>query len=346
MDGLTYAKAGVDIGKENTTISALVKELGRTLRFRKGKIGESLIDIGLFAGVVRINDELALALSCDGVGTKILVARAMEKYDTIGIDLVAMNANDVICLGAEPFALLDYLAVEKPDPNIAREIGIGLAKGAEEACVCIAGGELAIVPEIVNGLDLAGMIVGSVRPDEIITGGGIEAGDSVIGLESTGIHSNGLTLARKVLLGEYEIGDKVFGDRSVGEELLVPTRIYVKPVMKLIDKLEIKGLANITGGGLDNLCRLTDKSYRLDFLPEPQPVFKEIQRLGKISDEEMYRTFNMGVGFSAVVSPEEEEDAIKIVEKMRIKAWKLGHVEERRQKVVAVATDDKKFKIS
>ncbi len=346
MAGMTYAKAGVDIRGENSAISALVKVLERTKRFRKGKIGESLTDIGLFAGVVKIDDERALALSCDGVGTKILVARAMEKYDTIGIDLVAMNANDVICLGAEPFALLDYLAVAKPDPDVTREIGIGLARGAEEAGVCVAGGELAIVPEIVNGLDLAGMIVGSVRIDEIITGSGIKAGDIVIGIASTGIHSNGLTLARKILLGEYDIHDKIFDDRSVGEELLVPTRIYVKPVMALLDKLEIKGLANITGGGLDNLCRLTDKSFRLDFLPQPPAVFQGIQRLGKISDEEMYRTFNMGIGFCIMISPEEEDDAIEILEKKRLKAWRLGRVEKRRQKVVKVKAGGRKFAIS
>ncbi len=326
MGGMTYAGAGVNIRDENSAISAIAEAVGRTLLNRRGKVGESLTGIGHFSGLIKINDELALALSCDGVGSKIMVAEALGKYDTIGIDLVAMNANDIICVGAEPLVLLDYLAMEKPDPKITGAIGKGLAKGAETAGVSIAGGELATLPEMVKGLDLAGTMIGSVALDEIIMGNRISEGDIVLGLESSGIHSNGLTLARKTLLSEYDINDEIFDGRSVGEELLEPTHIYVKEALSLIKKIDVKGLANITGGGLENLTRLTKLGYVIDFLPEPQAIFKEIQRLGDVSDEEMYRTFNMGVGFTVIVSKEEVDVAIDTLDKMGTKAWAIGRV--------------------
>jgi len=326
MGEMTYAKAGVNIQDESSAISAIASAVSKTLSLRKGKIGESLTGIGHFSGLIKINDKLALALSCDGVGSKMMIAEALGKYDTIGIDLIAMNANDIICVGAEPLVLLDYLAMEKPDPKVTGAIGKGLAKGAELAGVSIAGGELATLPEMVNGVDIAGTMIGSVALDEIIMGDRISEGDVVLGLESSGIHSNGLTLARKTLLGEYDIGDKVFDGMSVGEELLKPTKIYVKEVMDLIKKIDVKGLANITGGGLENLTRITKLGYTIDFLPEPQNIFKEIQRLGDVSDKEMYRTFNMGIGFAVIVS-EKEADATKtIVEKLGTKAWAIGRV--------------------
>ncbi len=346
MRRMTYANAGVNIKGESSAIAALVEEVGRTLLFRRGRRGESLMGIGHFSGLIKITDELALAIGCDGVGTKLLIAQALNTYDTIGIDLVAMNANDVICVGAEPLSFVDYLAMERPDERITREIGKGLARGAEQAGISIVGGELATVPEIVKGLDLAGMILGVVNIDEIITGEGIEVGDVVIGLKSSGIHSNGLTLARKVLLSEYKIDQEVFMERSVGEELLVPTKIYVKEVLNVIEKLQVKGLANITGGGLGNLWRLTNLGFCLDFLPEPQEVFKEIQKLGNVSDEEMYSTFNMGVGFCIVVPQEEAEESISILEKHGTKAWKLGRITERLGKKkggVKVEFKDKHF---
>lgn len=340
MGRMTYAKAGVNMRDESFAIAAIASAVGQTLLSRKGKLGESLTDIGHFSGIVRITDELALALSCDGVGTKIMVADALGKYDTIGIDLVAMNANDIICVGAEPLVLLDYLAMEKPDPEVSGEIGKGLAKGAETAGVSIVGGELATLPEMVRGIDLAGMMMGAVPVDRIISGADISEGDVVLGLESTGIHSNGLTLARKVLLGEYDINDEVFDGRSVGEELLEPTRIYVREALSLIKKIGLKGLANITGGGLENLTRLTDLGYVIDFLPEPQAIFGEIQRLGGVSDEEMYRTFNMGVGFAVIVPRAEVDDAIDALDKLGTKAWAIGRVTKR----VGIRVEtDKKF---
>lgn len=324
--GITYAQAGVDIDKENAAIKNIVAEVSKTLKFRKNKVGESLIGIGHFSGLIRIADGKALALSADGVGSKILVAEAMNKYDTIGIDLVAMNANDIICVGAEPVALLDYLAVQNIDATVAREIGKGLAKGAEIAGISICGGEFATLPEVINGVDLAGMIIGIVDTDKIITGAAIKPGDVVVGLASSGIHSNGLTLARKVLLKNHDIHEKLFGAKSVGEELLTPTKIYVKEIMDAIKKVKVKGLANITGGGLDNLSRITRHGFLIDNLPEPQEVFRVIQEEGKISDDEMYRTFNMGVGFCVVVDESDADDMVKACRKHGTEASVIGKV--------------------
>ncbi|MFQ6136065.1 MAG: phosphoribosylformylglycinamidine cyclo-ligase [Candidatus Hydrothermarchaeales archaeon] len=324
----TYSEAGVDIDEEGRAIHELVSEIQKTASFRKGKIGESLTKIGHFSGIVRLDDTKALAISTDGVGSKVLIAEAMQKYDTIGIDLVAMNANDIICVGAEPIALVDYIAMERPDPEVTREIGLGLAKGAEMAGIAIVGGELASLPDTVRGLDLVGTIIGVVEIGKIISGETIELGDTIIGLESSGIHSNGLTLARKVLLEAYDIEEKVFGDRSVGEELLEPTKIYVKEVLDILNKVEVKGLANITGGGLGNLARLAQYGFSLYDLPKPHKVFDVIQEVGEISDEEMYRTFNMGIGFCVVVGEDGADKVIEICEKHGTKGQIIGRVAE------------------
>lgn len=323
--GMTYAKAGVDVDKKSLAVKSLVSQLNKTLRFRK-KVGESVLKIGHFSGLIRIDDTRALAVSTDGVGTKILVAQALGKYDTIGIDLVAMNVNDIICVGAEPLTMVDYIAIDDPDPEITREIGRGLAEGARIANISICGGEIAVMPEIVKGFDLVGLAVGIVDINKIITGEKIKPGDAVIGLESSGIHSNGLTLARKILLKKHGINEKLFGRKTVGEELLVPTRIYVREVMEIIKKVEVKGLANITGGGLGNLYRLTKYGFLIDSLPEPQEIFKVIQKEGGVSEREMYRTFNMGVGFCIVAAQEDAGRVIKICRKNDTNAFIIGKV--------------------
>ncbi len=312
MEQMTYAKAGVDIDKESRAIKALAMELLPTLALRKGKIGESLLNIGHFAALISLGDKKALALSADGVGTKILVAKALEKYDTLGIDLIAMNVNDIICVGAEPLALVDYIAIDKPDEKIMSELGRGLAEGARIAGISIVGGETATIPEIVRGFDIAGLCLGIVDTDRIITGKDIEPGDVVVGLRSSGIHSNGLTLARKVIFSEYAPEDEIFPGRKAAEELLEPTRIYVKEVLSCVKKGVVKGLAHITGGGLGNLARITQYGFYLDNLPEPQPIFRLIQELGNVPEAEMYRTFNMGVGFCIVCSPENANEVIKL----------------------------------
>ncbi|MEM2629835.1 MAG: phosphoribosylformylglycinamidine cyclo-ligase, partial [Candidatus Bathyarchaeia archaeon] len=199
---MTYAKAGVDIEKVRKSHESIAKLLKDTFLLRRGKFGEVLIEVGHYAGLIDIGGNLALAMHTDGVGTKTLIAKAMNKYDSIGIDCVAMNVNDLICLGAEPIALVDYLAIDEPDEWVILEIMKGLVKGAEEAEAAIIGGETAIMPDLINGFDLSAMSIGIVEKNKVITGKKISLGDIIIGLESSGIHSNGLTLARKVLLSK------------------------------------------------------------------------------------------------------------------------------------------------
>lgn len=331
MPEMTYKKAGVDIDRENLAIKELVTQLKKTLSFRKGKIGESLVDIGHFGTLVSISEDKALALGADGVGSKIMVAEMINKFDTIGIDLIAMNANDIICLGAEPLCLLDYLAASEPDPEITKEIGKGLREGARQAGISIPGGELASLPDMVKGFDLAGVIIGIVDKDEIITGEKIMPGDAIIGLASSGIHSNGLTLARKVLLKNFDMNEKIWASKTVGEELLLPTKIYVKEVLSIIKNVEVKGLTNVTGGGLGNLCRITKKyGFNIDYLPKPQKIFTLIKELGGVSEEEMYRTFNMGVGFCIIVDEKDVGKTIEICKKYNTKAFEIGKVVNKR----------------
>lgn len=300
MDEWTYSKAGVDINREERAIKAIVRQLSETFKNRKGV----LQDIGTFANLIDIGGGRALALSTDGVGSKILVAQELEKYDTVGIDLIAMNVNDLICLGAEPIAMVDYLAVRKPNERMMSEIGEGLKKGAEQAGIAIIGGETATLPEIIaggdDGFDIAGTAVGIVETEKAVTGENIQEGDVLIGLLSSGIHSNGLTLARKLL-----------HDKSDLVELLTPTKIYVKEIMNLLDKVEVTGLANITGGGLLNLKRLNEKiGFKITNWPEVPEIFKKIQKRGHVPEEEMYKTFNMGIGFCVIVPEEKAEKAL------------------------------------
>jgi phosphoribosylformylglycinamidine cyclo-ligase len=299
----TYAKAGVDFRKENRTVKGIQSWVRKTFAFREGKMGAVMEDVGSFANLIDMG-EYALAFCTDGVGSKVLVAQELEKYDTVGIDCVAMNVNDAICLGAEPISMVDYLALEHTNDEIAREISKGLYEGAAQSGIAIVGGETASMPDIITGLDgrgfdLAAAVIGIVKKDKIITGEKVASGDWVLGFKSSGIHSNGLTLARKVI------------PRNMYMNLLTPTRIYVKEVLELIGKYEVHGMANITGGGFLNLLRLTKYGFILDTMPEPQMIFKKIEELGKISEEEMYRTFNMGIGFCMVVSSADGEDIVK-----------------------------------
>ncbi len=307
MSGWTYKEAGVDIEEEEEAIKAIRDSV---LFARKGK-GAPLESE--FAGLVEFG-EFALSLCTDGVGTKLIVANKMEKWDTIGIDCIAMNVNDAICQGAEPIAFVDYLAMEEPDPELARQLGIGLQKGAEMANITIVGGETATLVEIIDGFDIAGTALGYVKKEDIIDGSGIETGDVIIGLPSSGIHSNGLTLARKIVdESDFDYHDEV--DLGlIGEELLEPTEIYTEVVLEALKKHEIKGLANITGGGLRNISRMNiDYRYVIEDPIEPQPIFEFLQREGDVSDEEMYRTFNMGMGFVMVVPSEISKEVAKDV---------------------------------
>jgi len=271
--------------------------------------------IGQFTGMIDFGD-LALTLCTDGVGTKLLVAEALDKWDTVGIDCIAMNVNDTICVGAEPIALVDYIAMDRPDDRIAEEIGIGLEIGARLSNIDIVGGEIAILPEMVRGVDLSASCLGFVKKNSIVDGSRIEVGDAIIGLRSSGIHSNGLTLARKVLKdNEIKNDDKLAGlRRTVGEELLTPTRIYVKKILKLLDTCTVGGMVNVTGGGLRNFVRLKKGvMFEIDSPIVPQKIFKILSEIGDIQPKEMYQTFNMGMGFALVCPTEQTKDVIKVL---------------------------------
>lgn len=306
---MTYAKAGVDIDKKASSIAALVEHL----RYRRKGLGKPIDLPGHFTGLVDFGD-YALTLCTDGVGTKLLVADAMEKWDTVGIDCIAMNVNDTICVGSEPIAFVDYIAIDKPNERVTSEVGKGLEAGAAMSNLTIVGGEIAVLPELVRGFDLAGTCLGMVKKDHIITGDEISPGDALIGLPSSGIHSNGFTLARKIFeRNEIGYNEKIKGlGRSVGLELLEPTTIYVRQVLNLVKRFDIRGMANITGGGLRNLIRLKKGvGFEIEDPMKPNPILRVIQELGKVTDKEMYQTFNMGMGYSLVVPENEASEVVK-----------------------------------
>jgi len=336
---VTYSESGVDISLEEVTVSALISKLKETLNYR-----DVITESGHFAALVKLGDR-AIAMSTDGVGSKILVAEMMEKYDTVGIDCIAMVVNDILCVGAEPIAMVDYLAVEKPDPEIAEQIGEGLKEGCKQARVAMIGGETASLPEIVSNFDLAGTGIGIVDVNNIITGEKIVAGDVLIGIESSGIHSNGLSLARKVFFDEngFKAEDTLPNNPEtfIGKELLKPTLIYVNPIIELLNTdVEVHGLAHITGGGFTNLKRLKKGTgYDIETLPEPKPIFQAMHSLG-VPLEEMYRVFNMGIGFVVIIKAEDEEKTIKIIEKYN-QAYKIGNVKKDPQEKVTIKTFQK-----
>src|SRR4051812_94808 len=297
-----YARAGVDQVLSGNAVAALVEVLSG---IRTGRPSRAALASGHYANVLRLDDERGLALSCDSVGSKVIVCEQLGRYDTIGIDLFGMNANDVICVGADPIALLDYIAVEEAKPEVLEQIGIGLRAGAEQAGVEIPGGELAVLPDLLRGhpsprgFDLVGFCVGLVDLDSIITGSRTEPGDAIVGIPSSGIHSNGLSLARAVLTDlDEELDTQVgavaprgtgAGRVTMGDLLLEPTVIYVKAIRELLEsRIDVRGLAHITGDGFLNLLRLeAHAGYRIDApLPVP-PVFVHIAERGGVEDAEL-----------------------------------------------------------
>ncbi len=318
---LTYAQAGVDDEKTVRALKNIIGLARETFKFRRGKSGEPAENLGHYSALLDFGN-FYLAMTTDGVGTKVLVAEAVGKFDTIGIDMIAMNVNDLLCVGAEPVALVDYLAVREPDEKIFAEIAKGLYAGAEQAGIAIVGGETAVMPDLVNGFDLAGTAIGIVEKGKVITGEEMRPGDAVIGISSSGIHSNGLTLARKLLIPKYGL-DYEYEGRKLWEWLLEPTRIYVRAVLELLERVEVHGLAHITGGGLINLKRLTNYGFSLEMLPI-EGIFKLIHENG-VPLEEMFRVFNMGVGFVAIVPQEEKEEALGILNKY-YESFELGRV--------------------
>ena len=296
----TYSEAGVDIDASEKATEALIAQIKNV--GRKGD-GEAIkLDNG-FAGLVKLGDG-ALAMCTDGVGSKLLLAEEMDSIHTVGIDCVAMNTNDLICVGAEPLSFVDYVALDKPDEELMAKIGKGLAEGCKQSNCTLSGGETAILPELVHGFDIAGTSVGYVKQDEIIDGTKISEGDVLIGLKSSGPHSNGYTLIRKLF----------DGDKELGKKLVEPTRIYVKEVMDLIKQVDVHGIAHITGGGLDNISRINDNFQYVIDNPLPVPsIFDWLQEKGNIDDKEMYRTFNMGMGMVIVVNKDDAEKSVSIL---------------------------------
>lgn len=341
----SYQDAGVDTEKEEEGLKLLVSRITKTWPGGNG-FGSVKLDIGYFANVIDLGG-IGLAISADGVGTKVLIAQMMDKYDTVGIDCVAMNVNDIICVGARPVSMVDYIAIQEAKPRLLDEIAIGLCDGAMKANISISGGEIAQLQDIINGeeagygFDLAGMAVGTVALDKIIIGKNINDGDVIIGLESNGIHSNGATLARQAFFQQNNFTIKsAFSelDCSLGEELLKPTFIYVREIMEMLDLgLDIKALVHITSDGFLNLTRVKSAvAYHIEELPRIPPIFELIQKYGEIPDEEMFRVYNMGIGFCILVSPQDADRVISVANSHGQRAHRIGYATPDEQRRVYV----------
>jgi phosphoribosylformylglycinamidine cyclo-ligase len=327
-----YASSGVDTGAADRAVAALVGVL-KTIDI--GRASRSALESGHYAAVLEVAPNLGIAVGTDGVGSKLIVAEQTGRYDTVGIDCIAMNVNDVICVGAEPIAVLDYLAVEQTDPEVFAAIARGLKDGAEQAGVEIPGGEVAVLPELIRGhpsptgFDLTAACFGTVALDRIVTGAACAPGDALIGLPSSGLHSNGFTLARRVLepLG-LDARPAELGGASIADALLEPTVIYVRAVLDLLRSgLPVHGLAHITGGGLANLLRLSERvGFAIEApLPVP-PVFDLVREHGAVPEEEMWGIFNMGCGFVVVVPENAAGDAVALLAPRHPGAARVGTV--------------------
>lgn len=335
-----YRAAGVDTATVDRGLGKIAAAVKATWPAEQGP-GAVKLDIGYFANVIDIGGGMGLAISTDGVGSKSVVADMMKKYDTIGIDCVAMNVNDVICVGARPLSMVDYIAVETADAGMLEAIAIGLAEGARQAGISISGGETAPLKDTIRGFDLVGTAVGLVPLDRILTGRDLEPGDAIIGIASSGIHSNGLTLARHAFFTEHRFPiDHVFPELGapLGEELLRPTLIYVREALDIIGRVPgVKALVNITGDGLLNLPRVAARvGFEIDNLPPVPPIFRLIQQYGGVDAAEMYAVYNMGVGFCVLAAPQDCAQILAILERHDRPAQIIGHV---------VADDEKRVRL-
>lgn len=322
---LTYKEAGVNIEEGYRSVK-LIKE------YAKKTISEYVLNgLGSFAGMVELPEgykKPVLVSGTDGVGTKLDIACKKRKFDTVGIDCVAMCVNDILCHGAKPLFFLDYIACGKLEAEVSSDLVKGVAEGCIKSQCSLIGGETAEMPGMYKegDYDIAGFAVGIVDKDKIINGKDIKSGDKLIGIASSGVHSNGYSLIRKV----FKNLDEDFNGKAIWEELLTPTKIYVKPVLSLLEKFNIKGMAHVTGGGFyENLPRMLSKeglsivinknSYDI---PE---IFKKLMELG-VKEEEMYNTFNMGIGFVLCVEEDEVEDVLKELSKQGEKAFEIGYI--------------------
>jgi len=321
----TTGDAGAD------TLPRGLQLLAETFSFSKR--ARPMLGFGHYATIIDTGGPQALALATDTIGTKALIAQALGRYDTAGIDCVAMNANDIVCVGAEPIAMVDCMAVEEMDEEFLTEIAVGLREGARRAHISIAGGETAHIPEMLQGavpgraFDLGGTCAGLVEPDQILMGREVQPGNALVGFASSGIHSNGFTLARRTFReAGWDLDQYVDEfERGLGEELLEPTTMYVDLAMKLLLKLEVRALFHMTGGGFLNLRRLEAAAgFNIEKLPPVPAIFSVIQSLAKLDDAAMYAEYNMGAGFCAVVPQAEVDRAIALGKDYGIQGWQLG----------------------
>jgi len=332
MEPLTYKQAGVDIEAGEEAVRRIIPLAQKTFR------PEVLGGIGAFAGFFRVPTgyrEPVLVASTDGVGTKLKVAVMLDRHDTVGIDLVAMGVNDLLAHGAAPLFFLDYLAVSKLVPAQVEAIVSGIAEGCRQAGAALIGGETAELPGVYapGEYDLAGFAVGIVERGRIVDGSTVKPGDRILGLASSGLHSNGYSLARKVIFERLGLGVTDLlpgGGRSVGEELLTPTRIYVRPVLDLLAALPVAAMAHITGGGITgNLPRVLPEGCRAVIERGTWPVpaiFELIRTGGEVAEAEMYRTFNMGLGFLLVVAPQHAGPAKQQLEAQGERVFEVGEI--------------------
>ena len=336
-----YAKAGVDITAGYKSVELIKKHIAKT------NIKGVISSIGGFGGLFELDlkgiKKPVLVSGTDGVGTKLKIAFLMNKHDTIGIDCVAMCVNDIICVGAKPLIFLDYIACGKNYPEKISEIVKGISKGCVQSNCALIGGETAEMPDFYSKdeYDLAGYSTGIVDKSKIINNSLIKKGDIIIALSSSGIHSNGFSLVRKILnINNSNINNvvKELGKKSIGEILLTPTKIYVKPILKLLKKIKVKGISHITGGGFyeniprcipNGLCAEIEKN-KIKILP----IFKYIQKIGNIEERDMFNTFNMGVGMCIIVSKKEAEKTIEILNSCKEDAYIIGKIIENKEKII------------
>lgn len=341
---ITYKSVGVDISLIKKSQKLIGRIIAGTHKIQSAAKVEH--GFGHYAGIVKIRGGTRIATHTDGVGTKVLVANALERYDTVGIDCVAMNVNDIICTGATPISFVNYIAANQNDTAKFADIVRGLAKGAKKGMVPIVGGETAIMPGLFNTtkstkkfeFDLAGTIVGLLPVNKRdMLGSRIVPNDVIIGAYSTGIHSNGYTLARKALKGIPLDSKLSRGSKSVGDALLMPTEIYVKPVLDILNNhsIQIHGLAHITGGSFSKLKRLNSHvGFDINNLPPMPHIMQDVMQYGNIELSEMYSTFNMGIGF-CVIAPEKYSNTIrKIFSKYRIKSNVIGRTTQKKSVII------------
>ncbi|MBU0574136.1 MAG: phosphoribosylformylglycinamidine cyclo-ligase [Candidatus Margulisiibacteriota bacterium] len=333
----TYKNAGVDIEAGYEAVRRIKKLVRST--YNRGVIG----DIGLFGGCYAVNKSQVLVSATDGVGTKLKLAFMMGRHDTIGIDLVAMNVDDIVAVGARPLFFLDYIACNKLEPGLIEKIVSGIAAGCKTSGCALIGGETAELSDMYkkDEYDLAGFAVGVVDRKKIINGKSIRPGDVVIGLQSSGLHSNGYSLARKIIfnIGKFKPQDHVKGlKKTIGEELLTPTKIYAPSILKLIDKVKVKGIAHITGGGLrENIERLLPPGCQavIDrFSWKPQAIFQILQLYGRVATEEMFKTFNMGIGMAVVVAKKDVNKTLNLLQKSGDRSFVIGNIQKGKKEVL------------